>query len=621
MRVSRRQLLVAAGAAAVLPSGRLWAEAVPAVHGIAMHGDVRYPPDFTHFTYADPAAPKGGRLALAAIGTFDSLNPYILRGNPAAGLGLVSDSLTTQSQDEAFTEYGLLAETMEMPEDRSWVAFTLRPEARWHDGRPVTVEDVIFSLDILRSKGRPFYRAYYANVVAARAEGERRVRFEFDGDINRELPLIIGQLPILPKHYWEERRFEDSTLEPPLASGPYRVKSFEPGRRIVYERVADYWGADVPVNLGRYNYDEVSYEYYRDPNIALEALKAGNFDFRIENSSRFWATGYTGRAVENGLIVREELPQEGGGGMQAFAFNIRRPIFQDRRVREALGYAFDFEWTNKTLFYGLYSRTRSYFENTELNAEGLPSAAELALLDPYRDRLPPEVFGPAWEPPATDGSGNNRENLRKAVALLTEAGWEIRQGRLVNVASGEPMQFEIMLDQGGLFERITGPFVETLKRLGVTATMRLVDDAQYQRRLDEFDFDMVTAVWGQSLSPGNEQRDFWGSAAARSSGSRNLVGIEDPIVDALIEKIVRAPDREALIAACRALDRVLMAGFYVIPQWYSGVTRIAYWDKLGRPATLPRYGLDLFAWWVDPARQAALIERARALGIRVTVAS
>jgi microcin C transport system substrate-binding protein len=621
MRVSRRQLLVAAGAAAVLPPRLLRAQGLAGAHGIAMHGDVKYPPGFAHFDYVDPGAPKGGRLALAAIGTFDSLNPYVLKGNPAAGLGLVVDTLTTQSQDEAFTEYGLLAETIEMPEDRSWVAFTLRDAARWHDGRPVTAEDVIFSLDILRTKGRPFYRAYYANVVEARAEGPRRVRFAFDGEINRELPLIIGQLPILPKHYWEGRSFEDSTLEPPLGSGPYRVKSFEPGRSIVYERVADYWGAAVPVNVGRNNFDEVGYEYYRDPNIALEALKAGRFDLRIENSSRFWATGYTGPAVQNGLIVKEELPQEGGGGMQAFAFNIRRPIFQDRRVREALGYAFDFEWTNKTLFYGQYQRTASYFENTELASEGPPSEAELALLEPYRDRLPTEVLGPAWQPPTTDGSGNNRDNLRKAVALLKEAGWEVRGGRLVNAATGEPMAFEIMLDQGGLFERITGPFVKTLERLGVAATVRTVDDAQYQRRLDEFDFDMVVASWGQSLSPGNEQRDFWGSEAARTPGSRNLIGIEDPIVDALIEKIIRAPSRAALIASCRALDRVLLAGFYVIPQWYSGVTRIAYWDKLGRPATLPRYGLDLFAWWADPAKAEALAERARALGIGVAVAN
>lgn len=621
MRVTRRQLMLAAGAVALLPRRLAWAQAPAGTHGIAMHGDVRYPADFTHFAYADPDAPRGGRLALAAIGTFDSLNPYVLKGNPAAGLGLITDTLTIQSQDEPFTEYGLLAESIEMPDDRSWVAFTLRAAARWHDGRPVTVDDVIFSLDILRTKGRPFYRAYYANVAEARAEGERRVRFTFDGAVNRELPLIIGQLPILSKHFWEGRSFEDSTLETPLGSGPYRVKSVEPGRTIAYERVADYWGAAVPVNVGRNNYDEVSYEYYRDPNIALEALKAGRYDLRIENSSRFWATGYTGPAVEKGLIVREELPQEGGGGMQAFAFNLRRPIFQDRKVREALGYAFDFEWTNKTLFYGLYQRTRSYFENTELAAEGLPSEAELALLEPYRDRLPAMVFEPAWQPPATDGSGNNRENLRKAVALLKEAGWEVQGGKLVNLATGQPMAFEIMLDQGGLFERITGPFVKTLERLGIAATIRSVDDAQYQRRLDEFDFDMVVANWGQSLSPGNEQRDFWGSAAARSPGSRNLAGIEDPIVDALIDRIIQAPSRDALVAACRALDRVLLSGFYVIPQWHSGVTRIAYWDKLGRPATLPRYGLDLFAWWVDPAKAAALAERARAAGIGIAVAN
>jgi microcin C transport system substrate-binding protein len=582
--------------------GPAWGQAPAA--GVAMHGTPKYGPGFAHFDYVDPNAPKGGSLAMAAIGTFDSLNPFIVKGAPAVGLGTVFETLTTQSGDEAFSEYGLLAATIEIPDDRAYVAYELRPEARWHDGRPVTVEDVIFSFETLKAKGAPFYRAYYANVAQAVQEGERRVKFVFDGTPNRELPLIVGQMPILPRHYWEGRAFDQTTLEPPLGSGPYRIRSVDAGRSITYERVQDYWGADLPVNRGRNNFDVIRYDYYRDPNVALEAFKAGQFDLRVENSSRFWATGYGGPALQQGLIVKQEIPIEGGTGMQAFIFNTRRDKFADPRVRAALGHAFDFEWTNKTLFYGLYARTRSYFANSELAARGLPGPDELALLEPHRDRLPKEVFEKEYEPPATDGSGNNRDNLRAAVRLLKEAGYEVRNGKLTNVATGEPLAFEILLDQGGLFERIVGPFAKSLERLGVAVSIRTVDDAQYEARLENFDFDMVVATFGQSLSPGNEQRDFWGSAAADQPGSRNLIGVKDPIVDALIEKIVTADTREQLIAACRALDRVLLWSHYVIPQWHNRVTWIAYWDKLAHPATWPRYGVDLFAWWVDPAEAA-----------------
>ncbi|MDW8341480.1 MAG: extracellular solute-binding protein [Geminicoccaceae bacterium] len=608
-RAARATLLVALWAASAA------AEEVRPVHGVAMHGAPALPPDFAHLPYADPEAPKGGRLTLAAIGTFDNLNPFILKGNDAAGSGLPFESLTVQNLDEAFSEYGLLAETIEMPSDRSWVAFTLRPQARWHDGRPVTVDDVAFSLEILKSKGEPFYRAYYANVLRAEAAGERRVKFVFDGTINRELPLIVGQMPILPKHYWQGREFDKTTLEPPLGSGAYRVKSVDPGRSITYERVPDYWGADVPVMRGRYNYDEIRYVYFRDPNVALEALKAGEFDLRIENSSRFWATGYTGPAVERGLIKKEAIPREGGAGMQGFVFNLRRPVFKNRALREALNYAFDFEWTQKNLFYGHYVRTESYFPNSELGARAPISPAERALLEPFRDRLPREVFEKVYEAPRTDGSGNIRENLRKAFEILKAGGYEVRQGKLVEVATGTPVSFEILLDQGGLFERIVGPFVKNLERLGVEARVRVVDDAQYQRRLEEFDYDMVVAVFPQSLSPGNEQRNFWSSAAARQPGSRNLIGIEDPVVDHLVDRIIQAPDRQALITACRALDRVLIWGHYVIPHWHNRETWIAMWDKFGRAPRQPRYGLDIFAWWIDPAKERALLEARRAAGL------
>jgi microcin C transport system substrate-binding protein len=598
-------------------AGTVRAEAPRPVHGIAMHGEPALPPDFTHLPYANPDAPKGGRLTLAAIGTFDNLHPYVLKGNDAAGSGLPFESLTIQNLDEPFSEYGLLAETIEMPADRSWVAFTLRPQARWHDGRPVTVDDVIFTLDALKSKGEPFYRAYYANVVEAVADGERRVRFVFDGTINRELPLIVGQMPVLPKHYWEGRDFEKTTLEPPLGSGAYRVKSVDPGRSITYERVRDYWGEKVPVQRGRHNYDELRYVYFRDPNVALEALKAGEFDLRIENSSRFWATGYTGPAVEHGLLKKEVIPREGGGAMQGFVFNLRREIFRNRGLREALNYAFDFEWTRKNLFYDNYTRTESYFPNSPLGARAPISEAERALLEPFRDRLPREVFEKVYEAPRTDGSGNIRDNLRKAVEILKASGYEVRGGRLVERASGRPVAFEILLDQGGLFERIVGPFVKNLERLGVEARVRVVDDAQYERRLETFDFDMVVGLFPQSLSPGNEQRDFWGSAAARTNGSRNLIGLEDPVVDHLIERIVQAPDRAALEAACRALDRVLIWGHYVIPHWHNRETWIALWDKFARPKPDPRYGIDIFAWWIDPAKERALDERRRALGLAV----
>ena len=600
--------------ALAVPTASLHAEQeARAMHGASMYGDLKYGPDFAHFDYANPDAPDGGTLVLSAVGSFDSLNPYILKGTPASGLTLTFETLTTGSADEPFSEYGLIAESIEMPEDRSWVIFTLRPEARWHDGEPITVEDVIWSLETLKTKGHPFYRAYYANIAKAEQVGERQVKMTFEeGLTNRELPLIAGQMPVLPKHYYDQVPFEKTTLEPPLGSGPYRIKRLEPGRSIVYERVPDYWGADLPVNRGRNNYDVVRYEYFRDSNVALEAFKAGEYDFRAENESKLWATAYTGPAFDAGLIVKEEVPHERGTGMQGFVFNTRRDLFKDPRVRAALAYAFDFEWTNANLFYGQYTRTESYFSNSELAATGLPSAAELALLEPYRDQLPEEVFTTAYEAPATDGSGNSRANLRAALQLLREAGWAVEDGKLRD-ASGRPFTFEILLVSPA-FERIAGPFVQNLQRLGIEARVRTVDTAQYQNRLDEFDFDMAVASWGQSQSPGNEQRDFWSTPAADTAGSRNLAGIKDPVVDALIDRIIQAPTREDLVAATRALDRVLLWGHYVIPHWHIQVERVAYWNKFSHPQITPRFGLDLFAWWIDPAKVAALQRRGAEVG-------
>jgi microcin C transport system substrate-binding protein len=598
----------AATLAVILPMLPLRADQAPEPrHGASMYGELKYGPDFTHFDYTNPDAPKGGTLTLSAIGGFDNLNQFILKGNNAEGLGLLYDTLTVGDLDEPFSEYGLVAQSIEMPEDRSWVIFTLRPEARFQDGTPITVGDVIWTLETLKTKGHPFYRAYYANIVKAEKVADRQVKMIFDGKMNRELPLIAGQMPVLPKHYYDKIEFDKTTLTPPLGSGPYRIKRVDPGRTIVYERDPSYWGAKLPVNIGRNNFDEIRYEYYRDANVALEAFKAGNFDVQIENNSKDWATAYTGPAVDKRLIVREEIPNQRGTGMQGFVYNTRRAMFKDPRVRAALAYAFDFEWTNQNLFYGQYQRTESYFSNSELASSGLPSEAELKLLDPYRDQLPKEVFTKEYQAPSSKGT-DLRHNLRIGLEMLHEAGWEVQNGRLVNKQTGQPLAFEILLVQPA-FERIVGPFVQNLKRLGIDARIRTVDTAQYQNRLNDFDFDMIVGSWGESQSPGNEQRDYWGSQAADTRGSRNLAGVQSPVVDALVDKIIQAPTREDLVTATHALDRVLLWDHYVIPHWHITYDRVAYWDKFARPKINPKYGIDLFAWWIDPVKLAALEKR------------
>ncbi len=572
-----------------------------------MHGDLKYPAGFTHFGYVNPAAPKGGDVKLAAIGTFDTLNPFVLKGVPAIGSSGVFDTLTTQSEDEPFSQYGLIAETIEVPADRSWVAFNLRPQARFHDGSPITVEDVIWTFDALKTKGRPFFRSYYAQVTKAEKAGDRRVRFTFGPGDNRELPLIVGQLPVLSRAYWSQRDFEKTTLEPPLGSGAYRVEAVDAGRSITYRRVKDYWGAKLPVNVGRDNFDSMRYDYYRDSTVAIEALKAGEFDFRLENVAKNWASAYNVPAVTRGVLKKEEIPNEVPTGMQGFAFNTRRPIFQDPRVRRALAYAFDFEWSNKNLFFGAYTRTKSYFSNSELASSGLPGPEELKVLEPLRGKVPDEVFTKTYEPPATDGSGNVREGAREALQLLAQAGWTVKGQKLTN-ARGEPMQFEILLADP-TWERIALPFAKNLERLGVTARVRVVDAAQYEKRSDDFDFDMIVGLWPQSLSPGNEQRDLWGSQAAADRGSRNLVGIKDPAVDRLIDLVIQAPDRAGLVARTRALDRALLWGHYVVPHWHIRLFRVIYWDKFGRPAVSPRNALGFDTWWVDAQREATLARR------------
>ncbi len=576
------------------------------VHALAMHGVPKYEPGFTHFDYVNPDAPKGGTLRQGTIGGFDSFNPYIIRGDPGPGSSI--ETLLVSSADEAFTEYGLIAETIEVPEDRSWVIFNLRPEARWHDGEPITAADVVFSFEALTTKGAPFFRYYYGSVASVEALAERRVKFTFNEAMNRELPLIIGQMPILPKHYWETRDFSAPTLEPPLGSGPYKVAAFEAGRYIVLRRVEDYWGKDLAVNVGQNNFDELRYDYFRDESVVRQALKSGLIDFRLENQAKAWALDYDVPPVRDGRLKKELVENERPTGMQAFAFNTRRPLFRDPLVREALGYAFDFEWTNRNLFFGQYTRTESYFANSELASSGLPQGEELEILEAYRGRIPDAVFTTEFHTPVTDGSGWPRENLKKAFDLLRQAGWVVRDMKLVNEATGAPFRFEFLLVQQN-FERIVLPFKHNLERLGIEMSVRLVDQSQYINRLNDFDFDMISTVWGQSDSPGNEQRDFWGSAAAEQPGSRNTVGVKDPVIDELIELIIEAPTRESLIARTRALDRVLLWHHYVVPAWHLVADRILYWDKFSRPAVTPRQGTATTYWWFDAEKAARLAAR------------
>ncbi|MGM0569179.1 MAG: extracellular solute-binding protein [Pseudomonadota bacterium] len=568
------------------------------VHGLAMHGEPAYGPGFEHFDYVNPEAPKGGRLRLAVRANgYDSFNPFVVRGVAAAGINsYLYETLLVSSDDEPFSAYGLIAESIETPEDRSYVVYNLRPEARFHDGHPITAEDVAFTFNTLMEDGHPFYRSYYGGVEEVTVESEHRVRFDFGDTDNRELPLILGQMPVLPAHYWEERTFGEKGLTPPLGSGPYRIKEFEAGRYIAYERVDDYWAKDLPVRKGRYNFDRLRYDYYSDETVSLEAFKAGDYDFRVESSAKNWATAYTGDRFSNGQIVTEAIEHERPAGMQAFIFNTRRGQFADPRVREAIAHAFDFDWANRNLFHDQYTRTSSYFENSELASSGLPEGRELEILEPFRDQLPEDVFTEAYAPPSTEGDQTLRDNLRQAMALLQQAGYRIQDGTMVHSESGERLSFEFLLHQKN-FERIVLPFKNNLERLGMKVDVRLVDTNQYVERVQNFDFDIISQVISQSDSPGNEQRDFWHSSVADIKGSRNYAGISDPVVDALVEQVIQAPDREELEHRTRALDRVLLHGHYVVPQWHLSMDRIAYWSFLERPESTPKNGIDINNWW------------------------
>lgn len=570
-------------------------------HGIAIHGQVKYPEGFDHFDYVNPNAPKGGTLRMAVVSNgYDSFNPFVARGVAAAGVSTyLYDTLLARSDDEPSSKYGLVAESVEVPEDRSHVIFNLREEARFQDGQPITADDVKFSFELLVSDGHPTFKNYYHDVSKVTVENERRIRFDFSSTSNRELPFILGEFPIFPEHYWQDRTFGENGLDVPVGSGPYRIAKFEAGRSVTYGRVEDYWAKDLAPRKGRFNFDNIVIEYYTDDTVALESFRAGNYDYRIESSAKNWATAYSGDALEAGKIIKESIDHNRPAGMQAFIFNSRREVFKDPAVRKALAYGFDFQWANKNLFYGQYTRTKSYFENSELASSGLPTGRELEILEQYRDQLPETVFTEAYEPPSTKGDRTMRDNLREALSQLRDAGYHIKDGTMVHKETGTPLEFEVMLFQK-TFERVVLPFKNNLKKLGIEVSVRLVDSNQFAQRLRTRDFDMTVGVLSQSDSPGNEQRGYWHSSTADQNASRNLAGVSDPVVDELVELLIQAQDREELVHRVRALDRVLLHGHYVIPNWYLPSDRVAYWHYLERPDTVPKNGVDVDNWWLSP---------------------
>src|SRR5450631_3076456 len=626
MKLTRRSVIRATAATLATPalgalgafSGKAVAQAQQWKHGLSLFGEPRYLADFKHFDYVNPAAPQGGVVRQIAFGTFDNFNSVVagVKGSLAMGTELFNETLMTAALDEVSTEYGLLAEAASHPDDFSSVTYRLRANARWHDGKPVTPDDVIFSFDAFK-KNSPYHGAYYRHVVKAEKSGEREITFTFDGPGNRELPHIVGQLSVLPKHWWEgtdksgkKRDVTQTTLEPPLGSGPYWLKDFVAGHSIVYEKVADYWGKDVNVTIGTRNFQQLRYEYFRDSTVALEAFKGDQVDWRTENSAKNWATSYDFPALRDKRVVLEEFPISNVGVMQAFAFNIRRDKFKDARVRRAFNFAFDFEEMNRTIFFGQYKRVSSYFEGTELASSGIPEGKELEILQTVKDKVPADLFTKPYTNPVGGNPQAIRDNLREALALLRDAGFEIRDTKLVNAKSGEPFTFEFLVDDPAT-ERFVLFYKPSLERIGMTVSVRVVDAAQYENRLRQWDFDIIVASWGQSLSPGNEQRDFWSSQAADIPGSRNQIGIKNPAIDTLIERVIFTKDRDDLVAASKALDRVLLWNYYVVPQWTYGKTRSARWDRFGRPQTMPKYGLAAFPtiWWWDADKAAKVPQR------------
>ena len=588
-RVILSLFLSAVGLPALADSG--WS------HALTLYGEPKYGTNYTHFAYTNPNAPKGGEIKLADPSSFDTLNPFITKGVKAPGIASLFESLMVQSLDEPQSMYGRIAEKAKVAPDRSSVTFRLRPEARWQDGTTITPDDVVFSLETLKTKGDPVYRIQYAHILKAEKTAPDEVTFTFKDGTVRELPQIAASMPILPKAYYEKHDIEKSTLVAPVGSGPYQVVSVDQGRSITYGRVKDYWGRDLPFAKGQYNFDRIRYDVYRDETVALEAFKAGAYDFRQEFIARNWATAYRSPAIDSGQIVKRDVPHKIPQGMQAFLFNTRETRFADARVREAIGLAMDYEWLNKTIFYQAYTRNRSFFENTEFEAKEPPTGAELALLEPFRDALPPRLFSETFTNPKTDGSGNNRAQLLQAQALLEAAGWIVKDGKRVHAGTGEPLTIEFLLRQQTMI-RALGSMRKNLERLGIDARVRLVDDSQYVKRIDGHDFD-ITSIWINMglFYPGNEQVSLWQSAQADVVGSNNIGGVKNPVIDAILEKLLSATDEAALIAAGRALDRVLLWNHYVIPNWHSNTFRIAYQNKFGIPAVAPLYDIGLSTWW------------------------
>jgi microcin C transport system substrate-binding protein len=576
------------------------AQAAPS-HCLALYGECKYKEGFSHFDYVNPDAPKGGAVKLAETGSFDSLNPFILKGVKAPGITMIFDSLMAPSQDEPQTMYGLIASSVDVANDNSSAEFTLRKEARFHDGSPITPDDVVFSFTALKEKGDPTYKIIYAPIVKVEKTGEHSVKFTFNDTKNKELPMIAAAMPILSKAYYSKADFEKTTLEPPLGSGAYKVESVEQGKNITYKRAQDYWAKNLPVNRGQYNFDSMRYDMYRDENVTLEALKAGQYDFRREYIARNWATAYDAPAVKDGRIIKKEIPDGTPQGMQAFIFNTRLPKLSDRRVREAIDLTLDYEWVNKTIFYGAYTRNSSFFENTDFAATGVPAGKELEILKPFAGELPPALFTEPFANPVTDGSGNPRENLLKAQKLLEEAGWKVKDGKRVN-DKGEQLSLEFMLRQPTM-ERVIGSMRKNLERLGISSSIRMVDDAQYQKRVDNADFDIVSVWLNRGVFfPGNEQVSLWHSSQADIKGGNNLAGLKNKAVDAILDDLTKAGDKDSLVAAGRALDRVLLWEHVVIPNWHSSSFRVAYWDKFGIPKVTPKYNLGFQSWWIKPGK-------------------
>ena len=600
-QLSRRQVMVGAlSTGASLACGEAGAEAMQ--HAIAMHGEPAWGPDFTHATYANRAAPKGGQLVQGVLGAFDSLNPFIVKGLPAANIrSYVIESLLARGYDEPFTLYGLLANEVETDDARTYVIFRIDPAARFADGRPVTPDDVIFSWILLRDHGRPNYRAYYIKVTKAEAVGARGVRFDLSGANDRELPLILGLMPVLPRHAINPETFEDTSFTPPLGSGPYKVTAVKPGDSVTFTRDPNYWGRDLPINRGLWNFDTIRFDYYRDGNTHFEAFKKGLYDVRLETDPGRWQSAYDFPALREKQVVKEDFPYGLPKGMEGLVFNTRRPVFADVRVREAILQLFDFEWINRTYFFGLYERTASYFDKCDLSAQGVPaSARERELLAPFPGVVRDEIMQGTWAPPKSDGSGQDRAALRRAFPLFRAAGYDIRGTALTHLATGRPLSFEILTSTRDQ-ERLALAFSQSLKRAGIDARVRSVDATQFEHRKIEFDFDMVQYRWEQSLSPGNEQYFYWGSAAANAPGSRNYMGVKSKAIDAMIASMLSARSREDFVAATRALDRILLSGFYVVPLYHSPVQWVARWTRIKHPERTSLFGFLPETWWQGAA--------------------